>query len=357
MAREIDSPRHSRPWLCSITFFILPLVLSLSAQEVHPLLRLGTTVERQLAGGETNAFQIPLTAGQFARVAVDQQGIDIELHLLAPNAQRLVGMDTLNSTQGPEVAAVIAEIAGNYRVEIVSPNEAVLSGGYAVKVETLRTATDSDRKWIVAQQAYLDGRLLRSQQADESKRQAIPRFEEALQQWQAMDDRLMTAHTLYYLSSVYRQLGQLQQSLTHLNQALRLVREIGQRREEAPALTSMGIVHADLGEPRKSLEYYDQALLLWRTFNDAYGEARIFTNQGVAYTLLGEARKALESYSQALTVWQKLGNNLQAADTLTNIGRAYEMLGERQKSLEHYDQAFSLHKAIENRRGAVSYTH
>ncbi len=354
MVKEFDSLRHSRPRLCSIALFILPFVLGQSAQETITLLKPGVIVERQLAGGETNAFQISLAAGQFARVTVEQQGIDIELRLLAADAQRLVEMDTLNSTQGSEVAAVIAEMAGNYRVEIVSPNKAVPSGRYAMKIETLRTATEPDRRWIAAQQAYLDGRLLRSQQADEPKRQAIPRFEEALRHWQAMDDRLMVVHTLYFLSSVYRQLGQLPQSLAYLNQALRLVRESGQLREEAPALTSLGIVHADLGEPRKSLEYYDQALEQWRALNDTYGEARTLTNQGVAYRLLGEARKALESYSQALSVWQKLGNSLQVADTLASIGAAYETLGERQKSLENYDQALSFYQALANRRGEAA---
>jgi CHAT domain-containing protein len=347
-------PGRSRRWFCLLALFTLPFALRLSAQETIPLLKSDAIIERQLAGAETQIFHLALDAGQFARVVVEQRGIDIELRLLTPNAQRLVEMDTLNSTQGPEVAAVIAETPGDYRVEIVSLNKAVPIGRYTLKIETVRSATEADRTWVAAQKAYLDGRRLRSQQTDESKRQAIPRFEEALRTWQAMDDRLMAAHTLYFLYSIYRQLGQLSQSLSSLNQALQLVREIGQRREEAPALTSLGILHGDLGEPRKSLEYYKQALLLWRSFNDAYGEARILISQGVAHTLLGEAREALDNYNQALAVWEKLGNNVQAADTLANLGRAYEVLGERQKSLEYYERALSLHKATEDRRGEAT---
>ena len=322
-----------------------------AAQENLPTQETGKIVERQLTGGETHTFQVPLSAGQYLRLAADQHGIDIELRIFGPNGQKLIEMDTLNGTQGPEIAAIIAERSGSYRIEIASTNKAVPGGRCEIKIEAIRTATDPDRKWIEAQQAYAEGRQLRAQSNAEVRRQAIGLFEEALRQWQAMDDRLMAAHTLYYLSSCHRLLGQQQQALPHLSQALHLLRDMGERREEAPTLTNLGIVHTELGEPRKSLEYYNQALLQWRNIKDVYGEARTLINLGLAYTSLGEARRALEIYNQALSVWQKLGNHQQAADTLTNIGLTYDILGEGQESLEHYNQALSLYQAMANRRG------
>jgi CHAT domain-containing protein/Tfp pilus assembly protein PilF len=327
---------------------------AVAAQENLPALEAGKVVERQLAGGETHSFQVSLAAGQYLRLTVDQRGIDIELGIFDPNGQKLVGMDSLNGTQGPEIASVIAEQSGIYRVEIVSPNKAVPLGRYEVKIEAIRAATDQDRKWVEAQQAYSEGRQLRSQQTAETRQQAIRRFEEALRLWQALDDRLMAAHTLYYLSSTYRMLGQQQQALMRLGQARQLLRDIGERREEAPTLTNLGIVHAELGEPRKSFEYYDQALWQWRSIKDVYGEARTLMNLGATYTTLGEARKALENYGQALSVWQKLGNHRQAVDTFIFIGRAYDILGEWQKSLENYDQALSLYRAMADRRGEAT---
>ncbi|MGH9840426.1 MAG: CHAT domain-containing protein [Blastocatellia bacterium] len=362
MTRQYNSPRCSldRPRLLAraTILLIVAWVVAIGverrpahAQDKLPLLQAGAIVEQRLAGGEMSAFHIPLITGHFARLRVNQHGIDVELHIIDPAGQKLVEMDTLNSTQGSEVAAVIAELPGLYRIEIVSPNKSVPAGQYVLQVEALRMVTESDREWHDAQRAYLAGRSLRLQQAAEAKREAVPRLETALRKWQAMDDRLMATHTLYSISSVYRQLGQPQQALAHLQQALRLVRSIGERTEEAPTLTNLGIVHTELGEPRKSLEYYDQALRQWQALGDTYGEARTYTNQGLAYTLLGEGTKALESYGRGNLVWQKLGNTLQAADTLTSIGRAYEILGERQKSLESYDQSLTLYHFISNRRG------
>jgi len=327
---------------------------TVTAQEKLPTLEEGKIVERQLTGGKTHSYQVSLAAGQYLRVSADQRGIDFEIRIFGPEGQGLIRMDTLNSTQGPEIVSVIAEQSGSYRVEIVSPDTAVPDGRYEVKIEALRAATEQDRKWIVAQLAYAEGGRLRAQQTAETRRQAIQRFEEAARQWRAIGDRLMVAHSLYYLSSCYRFLGQQQQALTHLNQALQLLRDAGERREEAPALTSLGIVYTELGEPRKSLEFYDQALLRWRHAKDVYGEARTLINLGLAYTSLGEARTALENYNQALSVWQKLENRQQAADTLTSIGRAYDILGEWQKAMENYEQALSLYSAMANRRGEAS---
>lgn len=103
----------------------LPLLYSAGSdfglvQQSIPDLTEGLTLGRELAGGEIHAFQVTLVPGQCLRVAADQRGIDILLKIIGPHGQSLVEMDSPNSTQGPEVASVIAEQAGRYRVEISS---------------------------------------------------------------------------------------------------------------------------------------------------------------------------------------------------------------------------------------------
>ena len=78
------------------------------SQETITTLVPGDAIVRQLNGGETHVFQISLPAGEYLCVAVEQRGIDVELKLSDPNKQIQIAMDSLNGTQGPEVAAVIA---------------------------------------------------------------------------------------------------------------------------------------------------------------------------------------------------------------------------------------------------------
>jgi CHAT domain-containing protein/Tfp pilus assembly protein PilF len=322
-------------------------------QEPLPTLEAGKPIERQLIGGEVHAFQIALAPGQRMRVAVDQRGIDVTVKISTSQGRELIEMDSLNSTQGPEIASVITEQAETYRVQICSLSKSVPAGRYEARVEIAGIATEQDRRWIEAQQAYIEGARLSGNQTRESQAQAIRQFEKASGLWRSLDDKLMTAHALYYLALCQRRLGQLQQALSSYGQARQSVRETGDTRELAIAETFIANLHSLLGEPRKSLEYYDRAITQWRSLNDIYSEARTLHNLGSAYSMLGEAQKALETYDQALKVWKKLDNRRQMADTLNNVGGGYEQLGEWQKALEHYDSALALYQAMGNRRDAA----
>src|SRR5262249_4715189 len=212
--------RHARSMI-ALSTLLTPLVWSgavgggqaVASQETLPTLEAGKTIESQLSGGEAHAFQITLAQGQRLRVVVDQQGIDVTIIISTLQGHELVEMDSLTSTQGPEKASIIAEQAESYRVEILSSSKSVPAGRYEVRVEVAGVATEQDRQWIEAQQAYTEGGRLSAKPTAEAQTQAIRRFEKALGQWQALGDKLMTAHTLYYLARSHRRCWKLLLSL------------------------------------------------------------------------------------------------------------------------------------------------
>ncbi len=350
--------RHSyfcSPFFCSLLLIFVQVTATCTpSQENITPLEPGQSIERQLKGGETHAFQVSLQTGQFLSISVEQRGIDIELKFYNPNRQLVTETDALNGTQGPEVASIIAAQPGIHRIEIVSPGNASPTGSYEVRILAIRPATEQDHRWILAQQFYTDGRKLSEQSTAETQEQATRKFTEALRIWEVLADRLMVVHTLYYLVAAYRDVGQTQHALVYSGYALEILRSIAQKREEAPALTTLAIILNELGELPKALEYYEQSLIQWRLFHDVYGEARTLLNLGLVNTQLGEIPVALKNYNQALAVWQKLGNRFQAAETLTRIGIAYDRLGEWQKSLEYAKQAQALYRAIDNKRGEAA---
>src|SRR6266542_337804 len=332
------------------TFAVSKITSEQAQQENTPTLEPARSIERPLAGGETHRYTVPLSAGQYLQVLVDQRGIDVTVNLFAPDGQKLAEMDSQNSTQGPELVSVIAAQSGAYRVEIISSRN-VPAGRYELRIVAIRDANELDKKRIEAQKAYLDGGQLQRQGTAESRQQAIQKYDEALQNWRATGETLMEVHTLSLDALAHWQLGQLQKALDLYNQALQVGQSLKERREEAATLGYIAVLYGDMGKPQKSREYYEQVLRLWEEIGDVFLTAFTHSNLGVAYALMGEPQKALEHYNAALAVWQEMGNREREAFTTHNIGGVYEVLGETQKSLEYYNRSLTLFRSLGNRGG------
>ncbi len=337
--------------VCAIVPLMLAAMTGVAfAQEQAEVLNPGQPIQRQLRGGDIHSFQIQLQAGEFLRVSAMQIGIDIQLSLFGSSGQKLSETDGLNSSQGPEVAAVIAEQTGSLRIEITA-DKAVPPGSYELKIEALRPASDVDRQWLTAQKLYQDGIQIRARVGTEHQEQAVGKFADALRIWQVIDDPLMVAHTLFYLASGYRRLGQTQHALVYYSYLTELTRGRPEWREMPTALGGLANVMLELGEQRKALVYLNQALAEWRGFNDAAGEAQTLVVLGTAHTQIGESRQALAYYDQALSLWRRLDNRQELADALLSLGLTYDNLGEWQKSLECSTQARALCQQINNPEG------
>lgn len=351
---------HRRLLLRSVVRLAVLALAALSSASAHTLqspiteLEADHTVRRELAGGERHSFQITLAAGEYLHVIADQQGIDLVLRLSAPDGRQLVEMDSPNSTQGPEVAALIAEQPGVYRVEVRALNRGAATGRYELRATVTGVAGEHERRWVAAQAAFIEGERLRALVTADARRQAIAKYESAIENWRAAGDKLMQGHALCGLGVVWLRLNEPQKALECYRQALKIQQAAPQWREEAYTLFGLGVIHSDLGEPRTALEFYSAALARQRTLRDAYAETQTLGNMGLAHLLLGEVRRALEYFGPALKVWERTNQRAQQAATLHNTGRAYEALGEFQPALEVYLRALALRRLLNDREGVAS---
>ncbi len=205
-----------------------------------------------------------------------------------------------------------------------------------------------------AEQVFAEGVQLYQQGTAESRRQAIPKFEQAAILYRQAGDKGSEASSLVALGFIYNSLGEKQKALEFYNQALPLFRAVEDREGEATTLNNIGAVYNSLGERQKALEFYNQALPLFRAVGDRGKEAATLTNIGVVYDDLREKQKALEFYNQALPLFQAVGDRGKEAATLTNIGSVYDDLREKQKALEFYNQALPLFRAVGDREGEAA---
>lgn len=311
----------------------------------------GPPVVREMRGDEQHTYQLSLSAGQYARITVEQKGIDVVLALLGAEGRPLLEVDNnLSGTRGMEVVSLVAEVSGVYLFKVRSLQKGALAGRYEVRIEDLRAATEADRTRVAAERSYFASAQLQGERTAESRRKAIERYAEALRLMRAAGDQRGEAMTLTSIGTVYNLLAEQQKALEYLDQALAVWRAIGDRHLEAITLLINARVNYALGEPQKSLESCILALPVMRAVGDQSGEAGTFTMIGTVYRLLGEPQQALDHFAQALPLWRAVGDRRNEATVLNNMGTVYNLLGEPQKAFHYFQQVLPLVRAIGDRR-------
>lgn len=336
------------------SLLLLSAESSVLAQEqananAYPL-TIGQPVAREMRGGEEHFFQVTLSAGQYARVVLEQKGIDVVLALLGADGKPSLEVDnTLSGTRGLEVISLVAETSGVYRFNVRSLEKDASAGRYDLRLEDLRGATDIDHKRVTAERSYITGAKLQGERTRESRRKAVEQYGEAVRLMREAGDRRGEAMTLTNTGMVYYGLAEPQKAIEPLDQALTIWREIGDRHLEAIARSISGRVHNLVGEPQKALELYNLAIPVMHEVGDQSAEAVTFMQIGNVYRLFGESQKALDHFDQALPLMRTVGDRRNEAMVLNNMGTVYTLLGERQKALNYFEQVLPLARATTDR--------
>ncbi len=318
----------------------------------------GAPIERELSG-ETHSYRITLTSGQFLRVVVDQRGVAVTVRILGPNGRQLADTTNPTSRQGAERLSLIAEISGDYRIEISSAKRPAVgvAGRYEVRIDELRAAATRDAERVAAERAFAEGRRLQARGEADAFREASKKYQEALPVFREEGDRLREAATLQYLGNVSHNLGDPRAAIRYYMEALSLWRALEDRPGQAQTLNSLGWSHSGLGDLQKALEYYDRALPLWRDLGDLRGEAQAVSAAGAVRESLGDREKALEHYLLALPLIRRAGDRLLEAYTLNNMSWLYLRLDETQKALDHANQALPIWREVKNMAGEATAYH
>jgi CHAT domain-containing protein/tetratricopeptide (TPR) repeat protein len=345
--------------------------------------------ERELKGGETHSYRLPLTAGQFFYALVEQKEIDVTVALFGPDGQEIGEADSPNDRWGTEPVLIIADKPGDYRIEVRSPNSKVAPGRYAISIVQLRDATADDKRLVHAQRLFEEAEKVGSQQNATARRASLPKYQEAaklfrdsgepyrqaltlramivrfvqlsefrdLQAYanealslaQQLHDRRLEGSLEGYLGGANSFLGQVKEALAHYERAVILSRETGNQSTEASALNNIGTIYSDASDYQKALEYYLQALPLYKPLGNQLSEGITLNNIGTAYDRLGEPQKALDYLQQGLTRLRAVGAKNAESLTLSNIGNAYSHLGDNEKALDYYNQAQTIQQQTGNK--------
>src|SRR5262245_18909927 len=273
-------------------------------KEARPL-EPGKPIERELAGGQSHAYQITLSAGQFMKVIVEQRGIDVVVGLLGPDARQIMEFDSEIRSQGQETVWQVAEVAGSYRLNIKAQFKGAPAGGYEIRLVELRPATEKDRVLQEARNLHTESqRLSRAGKYDESR----PAAERALE----LREKALGPESP----------------------------------DVAASLNNLANLYSDKGDYAKAEPLYQRALdIREKAIGSEHPNVAAFLNNlANLYRLKGDYAKAEPLYQRALDISEKaLGpEHLDIAPSRNNLAILYRVKGDYAKAETLYQRTLHI---------------
>src|SRR5262249_55788282 len=150
---------------------------------------------RELSGGQSHSYKITMVSGQYLHVEAKQKGIDVAMAAFTPDGHKIVEADSNHLIDGSESFSAISEAAGEYLIEMRSPEKTTRTGRYEVKVEELRAATVEDKYRVAAESVFREAKHLQNGTL-EARKKSIEKYHEAMELSRKAGDRSSEAITL-----------------------------------------------------------------------------------------------------------------------------------------------------------------
>lgn len=335
---------------------LLSLGLFAQTPDLPQKLETAQVVERAIAGGESHHYQIAMVAGQLVRFRLDQRAIDAVLLLAAPDGNHLVEVN-LTGIGDQDTLSLEAAADGVYQLTVRGEGRATPTGAYRLEMTVQATATEHDRKRLMAEALLHEVVKLRQQKAKtiETRKQSLEKAQQALTFYRELEDPAWTAYTLHLIGMLYVALNQRDKAIESYEQGLAICREFNLRGREGETLLSLGANYIGLSQGEKALFYLEQALPIARDLKMRAGELQVLTYLGHASSYVDRYEKAIEYYEQTLARAREFNENLYVASALANLAVIFGDLNRYEKQIEYYEQALEAFRALGSRQdeGAV----
>lgn len=329
--------------------------LALYAQTETSNLEVGKTVERDLKGGETHQYRIPMSAAQFLNLEVNQKGIDVVVSIFNSANEKKFEIDSPNGAQGKEIALFLNDSAGDYILNISSPDKNAPSGKYEVKIVELRNAVEKDKNRIAAEKLFREAEEFIGQDTAASFTKAIQKYQESLEQWRIYGDKRGIATTLNSLGLVLGGGANEERAFAAYTESARLFEEIGDPKRATRTRHNIGLLYK-VNNPRKALEFFKPAAEAFHNDGDRIGEPVALNNVGECYVYLSEYQSAQTAFEQALVIWREQKDVRNIALAVSNLGVVYGYFDNLEKEKAAYEESLNLRASIGDKRGqALAY--
>ncbi|HKX31427.1 MAG TPA: CHAT domain-containing protein [Blastocatellia bacterium] len=307
----------------------------------------GHPIRHDLAAGQQQTYQIKLNAGQFLRVIIEQDGIDVVVRVTGPDDRQLLELDSESRVRGQESVTLVSEAAGEYRLVVQPRQRGVPAGGYEIRIEELRAATGDDR-------ALEESRRLL---AEYLKHLRVGRYDQALASAESalkIRERVLgpdhpdVAFVLRRMAILHNISGDHAQAEALFQRALDVLeRSLGPEHPGvALALNNVAIIYTQKGDYVKAEPLFQRALVILEAAlgREHLDFANVLDSLAALYRDRGDYVKAEPLYQRALATREKaLGSeHLDVAAALNNLALLYAENGQYAKAEPLFQRALAI---------------
>jgi two-component system cell cycle sensor histidine kinase/response regulator CckA len=165
---------------------------------------------------------------------------------------------------------------------------------------------------------------------------------QALELYEALDDRSGRARMMSLLGRVEFVRGNHAEGLAHLFPALELAQEIGDLQAQTTTLYNLAYGYHLLDDHAASLDFARRALLIDRQIGDRCGEARELNVIAVSQRELGSVDEAVASARESLEIAREGGCRLVEGLALSTLCEIYEELDDYDRAVDFCGQSLAL---------------
>ena len=359
----------------------LPGFVSMKAQTLSP----DAAVERSVAPGAVNSFDIALHKNEFLQLTVQQLQQDVIVSVIDPTGEERM------SASGVDLAsfklAFIAKTDGGFRLDVRTRRPVGPNSSYRLIPDSPHTATVSDEKLAQASTALQEANRWFARATAETTSSeplaanAIEKYQQALKMLVLLDDRGAEAGVYQHLGVSYLLKNDLGRSVDSFTNAAMLLEAAGDWKAEALARTFLTRVNrqrryfheakisaeALIGRAKQkgdmdtqvatlkllysvlnsandiesAIETQQQLLKLEASPNTA-DAAAYFENIAANYLTLHQTRTSIDYRIRAVSIYEKLGPPNKLAAALGRIASDYARIGEISKAIEFSKKAVAL---------------
>jgi CHAT domain-containing protein len=335
------SPQAARSTDIRATTFHTPLIQTSATQanattngaQESIALEAGKTIEREIAGGQTQQFQIKATMGEFVGVRIGQRGVDVSERLFAPDGKLTAMFDDEVRPQEKEYANFVAGTTGVYRLEVTATAKNA-TGRYEILLTERREAAEQERQVYEARKLSTEASLLnRAGKYEEARTlaaRALEMSEKALGR-----DHVYVAYLLNQLGHIQRSRGQSANAEASFQRALAInEKALGlEHPQTVESIRGLGLVARSRNDFAKAGPLFEQALAITeKTLGAEHPRVAVcLLDLGAFHVDMGDLAQAEREDERALAIAeQTLGpDDLLTARVLNNLGDLFRRTDSR----------------------------
>ena len=316
---------------------------SLKTEPPHPPLNEQPVQESSAGVGWPDAYRLRIEAGEFIRLAIHQQGIDVLVRLIHPDGSTLLEEDSPTGSSGTENLLFVAAESGVYKVEISPLRKEVTKGRFEIELQAHRPATLLDRVGLLFWQAE---RLDRS--GDLLK--ALDGYREALHSWQRLGKPLLAGKALSSMGACALRLWDEGAAIIHYRQAIEVFSAAGSAEKPIEVRIELGKAFKHFGAPDEAFDAFSQALAAADESGYLLGQVYSRHQIGLLHRDWGETEKASKAFEEAIRLNGQLGDMRRKARLQTELGRTLSLAERHDEAKAVLQQALDSWGKLESSR-------